>query len=102
MVSKFGFPFRYKSNKKMNPLTAVKVTCLIRSGTLISIPKLMGAEGTRSGYFIDNVDTEWRLPMGSIKLCSASRSFILAVHLCLARLCSFILRNLCWDLSLYC
>jgi rhamnosyltransferase len=61
MVSKLGFPFRYKPNKKIEPLIAVNVTFLISSGTLISIPKLLKVGGMRSNYFIDHVDTEWCL-----------------------------------------
>jgi rhamnosyltransferase len=61
MVSKLGFPFRYKPNKKIEPLIAVNVTFLISSGTLISIPKLLRVGGMRSNYFIDHVDTEWCL-----------------------------------------
>ena len=61
MVSKFGFPFRYKPNKKINPLDSVNVAFLISSGTLISIPKLLQIGGKRSNYFIDHVDTEWCL-----------------------------------------
>jgi rhamnosyltransferase len=61
MVSKFGVPFRYKPNKKNNPLDSVNVTFLISSGSLISIPKLLQIGGKRSNYFIDHVDTEWCL-----------------------------------------
>lgn len=61
MVSKFGFPFRYKPNKKINPLDSVNVAFLISSGSLISIPKLLQIGGKRSNYFIDHVDTEWCL-----------------------------------------
>ena len=61
MVSKFGFPFRYKPSKHENPLASVKTAFLISSGTLISTEKLRHVGGKRSNYFIDHVDTEWCL-----------------------------------------
>lgn len=61
MVSRLGFPFRYKPHKKIDPLTSVKTAFLISSGSLISIPKLLLVGGMRSNYFIDHVDTEWCL-----------------------------------------
>jgi len=61
MVSRFGFPSRYKPDKKMNPLSNVQAAFLISSGTLIAIPKLLKIGGMRSNFFIDHVDTEWCL-----------------------------------------
>jgi rhamnosyltransferase len=61
MVSKFGFPFRYKPNEKIDYLDYVNVAFLISSGSLISISKLIDIGGMRSNYFIDHVDTEWCL-----------------------------------------
>ena len=61
MVSRFGLPFRYRSNNKKDSKNIVDVAFLISSGTLISVPKLLEVGGMRSNYFIDHVDTEWCL-----------------------------------------
>lgn len=61
IVSKFGFPFRFKPSKNDNLSNCVSVTFLISSGSLISISKLIDIGGMRSNYFIDHVDTEWCL-----------------------------------------
>lgn len=61
MVSRFGFPFRYKPYRKKDPKALVSVSFLISSGTLISMGALLELGGKRSEYFIDHVDTEWCL-----------------------------------------
>jgi len=61
MVSRFGFPFRYKPERKKDPRALVTVSFLISSGTLISMRTLLELGGKRSCYFIDHVDTEWCL-----------------------------------------
>lgn len=59
MVSRFGFPYRYKLQNNYSPKEIVNVSFLISSGTLISMARLLAIGGMRSNYFIDHVDTEW-------------------------------------------
>jgi len=59
MVSRFGFPHRYKPHKEKNPQRIVSVCFLISSGSLIAMDALLQYGGMRSEYFIDHVDTEW-------------------------------------------
>lgn len=61
MVSRFGFPFRYKPEKKHAPKELVTVSFLISSGSLIPMRAILAIGGKRSNYFIDHVDTEWCL-----------------------------------------
>ena len=61
MVSRFGFPLRYKPEKKYDPKKLISVSFLISSGTLIPMRALLELGGKRSNYFIDHVDTEWCL-----------------------------------------
>jgi rhamnosyltransferase len=61
MVSKFGFPFRYKPTKIPDAALLVNTGFVISSGSLISLRAILDLGGKRSGYFIDHVDTEWCL-----------------------------------------
>lgn len=70
VVSRFGFPFRYRPEKKHAPKALVNVSFLISSGTLIPMRAILAIGGKRSNYFIDHVDTEWclRARAGGYKL----------------------------------
>lgn len=59
LVSRFGFPYRYKPFKYHNPASLIDAGFVISSGSLISLRAVGDIGGKRSNYFIDHVDTEW-------------------------------------------